>query len=126
MIEQALVTQQLLAVQAHGQIAQGLIAAYRALGGGWEIRLGGDGPAAPQPEAMPPMPNPPEQVPYRSRPSPDADTPSDGATTGPSNRIPPPTVRRRARHLSRRWDNPRQRATRVTWFAGYTTVEFCP
>src|SRR5208283_3878705 len=29
-IEQALVTQQLLAVQAHGQIAQGLIAAYRA------------------------------------------------------------------------------------------------
>ena len=42
-IEQALVTQQLLAVQARGQIAQGLIATYRALGGGWEIRLDNNG-----------------------------------------------------------------------------------
>ncbi len=62
-IEQALVTQQLLAVQAHGQIAQGLIAAYRALGGGWEIRLCG-GPAGGETSAMETeAANPPEEVP---------------------------------------------------------------
>ena len=49
-IEQALVAQQLLAAQCHGQIAQGLIATYRALGGGWEIRLGNnaEGPRGPR------------------------------------------------------------------------------
>jgi len=36
-IEQNLVTQQDLAAQARGQIATGMIAVYRALGGGWEI-----------------------------------------------------------------------------------------
>jgi NodT family efflux transporter outer membrane factor (OMF) lipoprotein len=41
-IEQNLVTQQDLAAQARGQVAQGLIAVYRALGGGWEIRCGGE------------------------------------------------------------------------------------
>ncbi|MGI6416012.1 MAG: efflux transporter outer membrane subunit [Thermoguttaceae bacterium] len=41
-IEQNLVTQQDLAAQAKGEISQGLIAVYRALGGGWEIRLGGE------------------------------------------------------------------------------------
>lgn len=41
LIEQNLVTQQDLAAQAHGEIAQGLIAVFRALGGGWEIRLNG-------------------------------------------------------------------------------------
>ena len=35
-IEQNLVTQQDSAAQARGQIAQGLIQVYRALGGGWE------------------------------------------------------------------------------------------
>ena len=38
-IEQELVTQQDLLAQARGQIAQGLILVYRALGGGWQIRL---------------------------------------------------------------------------------------
>lgn len=38
-IEQNLVVQQDLAAQARGQIAQGLITVFRALGGGWEIRL---------------------------------------------------------------------------------------
>ena len=38
-IEQNLVTQQDLLAQARGQIAQGLVAMYRAMGGGWEIRL---------------------------------------------------------------------------------------
>jgi NodT family efflux transporter outer membrane factor (OMF) lipoprotein len=39
LIEQDLVTQQDLLAQAQGQIAQGLIQVYRALGGGWQIRL---------------------------------------------------------------------------------------
>jgi outer membrane protein TolC len=38
-IEQALVQQDDLWAQARGQIAQGLIQVYRALGGGWQIRL---------------------------------------------------------------------------------------
>jgi NodT family efflux transporter outer membrane factor (OMF) lipoprotein len=38
-IEQNLVTQQDSAAQARGQISQGLISVFRALGGGWELRL---------------------------------------------------------------------------------------
>jgi len=49
-IEQNLVTQQDLLAQARGQIAQGLVATYRAMGGGWEIRLGG-GDSGPAPSA---------------------------------------------------------------------------
>jgi NodT family efflux transporter outer membrane factor (OMF) lipoprotein len=41
-IEQSLVTQQDAAAQARGQISQGLISVFRALGGGWEIRLKSD------------------------------------------------------------------------------------
>ena len=43
-IEQTLVTQQDLMAQAQGQIAQGLVQVYRAMGGGWEIRLSGRRP----------------------------------------------------------------------------------
>lgn len=39
LIAQDLVRQQDLLAQAQGQIAQGLIQTYRALGGGWQIRL---------------------------------------------------------------------------------------
>ena len=39
LIAQNLVVQQDAMASAKGQIAQGLIATYRALGGGWEIRL---------------------------------------------------------------------------------------
>jgi outer membrane protein TolC len=53
-IEQALVQQQDLMAQAQGQIAQGLIEVYRALGGGWEIRCPVGGPGAPFP--VPPNP----------------------------------------------------------------------
>jgi len=60
LIQQNLVTQQDSATQAHGQIAQGLIQVYRALGGGWEIRLGGDEVAPGEP---PVVPEPQEQVP---------------------------------------------------------------
>ena len=41
--------------QSQGQIAQGLIAVYRALGGGWEIRL-----PCKQPPVGPPLAAPPE------------------------------------------------------------------
>jgi len=71
-IEQNAVTQQDLSAQARGEVAQGLIAVFRALGGGWEIRFDGgiaaaEGPMAaavpeaPAPEEVPtpePMPNP--------------------------------------------------------------------
>jgi NodT family efflux transporter outer membrane factor (OMF) lipoprotein len=59
LIEQNLVAQQDSAAQARGQISQGLIAVFRALGGGWEIRLGGEEAIeeAPMPQ---PATNPPK------------------------------------------------------------------
>ncbi len=51
-IEQNLVQQQDLQTQARSQIATGLIQVYRALGGGWQIRLGPDSDSRlPQPLA---------------------------------------------------------------------------
>lgn len=41
-LQQSLVQQQNILAQARGQIATGLINVYRALGGGWEIRMEGD------------------------------------------------------------------------------------
>lgn len=70
LIEQNLVTQQDSLAQSRGQITQGLIAVYRALGGGWELRLGG-GPAAPAPDVLPAPPNQFEPVPA---PQPDNST----------------------------------------------------
>src|SRR5262249_12198181 len=66
-VQQIQVQQQDLLAQAKGEIETGLIAVYRALGGGWEIRLqgcneelppGGAGDmkqAAPEPVAPPPV-----------------------------------------------------------------------
>jgi NodT family efflux transporter outer membrane factor (OMF) lipoprotein len=51
LIEQNLVQQQDLYAQAQGDIAQGLIEIYRALGGGWQIRL----EASQGPVALPPV-----------------------------------------------------------------------
>ncbi len=45
LLEQNLVDQQNNEVQARGEIAQGLIQVYKALGGGWEIRLTGCDPS---------------------------------------------------------------------------------
>jgi NodT family efflux transporter outer membrane factor (OMF) lipoprotein len=71
-IQQNLVTQEDSAAAARGQIAQGLILTYRALGGGWEIRLAG-GPESPNPvepiqtpqpaDVAPAVPLPPVEVP---------------------------------------------------------------
>jgi NodT family efflux transporter outer membrane factor (OMF) lipoprotein len=73
-LEQALVQQQDVLTQACGEIATGLIQVYRALGGGWQIRINGcesnglPPPAspAPTPERLPssipePIPVPPEK-----------------------------------------------------------------
>jgi NodT family efflux transporter outer membrane factor (OMF) lipoprotein len=52
-IEQNRIVQQDLLAQSRGQIAQGLIQVYRALGGGWEIRVGAEPEMMPWPEAPP-------------------------------------------------------------------------
>ena len=55
-IEQNLLVQQDQWAQAQGQVAQGLIQVYRALGGGWQIRLGPQADAAVVPDAQPVVP----------------------------------------------------------------------
>ena len=60
-IAQNLVTQQNLAAQAHGQIPTGLIAVYRALGGGWEIGQDDD-ESATEPAATETAPAPIEEL----------------------------------------------------------------
>ena len=83
-IEQALVTQQDSMAQAQGQIAQGLVQAYRALGGGWEIRCDGSPGAASLPYETP--------DPYCTRqalPMPLAAPPSRAAETIPTPPTPP-------------------------------------
>lgn len=68
-VAQNLVQQESTWAVARGQIAQGLIAVYRSLGGGWQIRLGGNGDGNPPAEAQPNTGNPAEPVPT---PQPDA------------------------------------------------------
>jgi NodT family efflux transporter outer membrane factor (OMF) lipoprotein len=66
-IESALVTQQDLMAQAEGQIAQGLVEVYRAMGGGWEIRCPAPPPAPPNPyEARQELPMPLPTLPVRA------------------------------------------------------------
>lgn len=66
-IEQNLISQQDAWAQARGQIAQGLISVYRALGGGWEIRFN---PPPVSPIAMPFNPPPDAQQPGAPNPLP--------------------------------------------------------
>ena len=55
-LEEALVQQQDVLAQAQGEIATGLIQVYRALGGGWQIRLNGCQPSPlPDAERLPPV-----------------------------------------------------------------------
>jgi NodT family efflux transporter outer membrane factor (OMF) lipoprotein len=66
------VTQQDAAAQAEGNIALNLILLYRALGGGWQIRLQ-DGSAfcpASDAGAAPPVPAPPKEPPAEQLPAP--------------------------------------------------------
>jgi hypothetical protein len=72
LIAQNLVTQEDLMAQAQGQIATGLIAVYRALGGGWEIRCDGpdEQPVAPEPVPTPPGVAPPKANSQKKTPAP--------------------------------------------------------
>ena len=62
-IQQNLIQQQDLWARARGEIALGLIQVYRALGGGWEIRLPSpsNSPPASVPQELPPPPLPAAQ-----------------------------------------------------------------
>jgi outer membrane protein TolC len=62
-IAQNLVQQETSWARAYGDIAQGLIAVYRALGGGWEIRLGEEAPGPPMAGTLPGTPKDAEEVP---------------------------------------------------------------
>lgn len=65
LIEQNLVQRQDLQAQSHGEIAQGLIQVYRALGGGWQTS---------QAEAATPVaPLPPDAKPQETMPAPPSD-----------------------------------------------------
>jgi outer membrane protein TolC len=59
-LEQSLVQQQDVLTQAQGEIATGLIQVYRALGGGWQIRINGC-EITPLPAANQPTPHPPTE-----------------------------------------------------------------
>lgn len=75
LLQQNLVTQQILLALSQGEIAQGLIEVYKALGGGWQLRMDYEMPGAGQlgeyptaPPAIPqgepvPAPEPPPEAP---------------------------------------------------------------
>jgi NodT family efflux transporter outer membrane factor (OMF) lipoprotein len=82
LLEQNLVTYQNQLAEARGQIAQGLVLIYRALGGGWQIRCNGcePGPLPPEgPTPGPDMPPIPTATPV-SAPSPQVQGPKLGPT----------------------------------------------
>jgi outer membrane protein TolC len=62
LMEEASRQQDLLA-EARGQVAQGLVQIYRALGGGWQVRLAPAAPAAIRPTVLVPSPLPPAPAP---------------------------------------------------------------
>lgn len=85
LLEQNLVQQQDLLAQAQGDIALGLVNVYRALGGGWQLRLappgfvpgnGGAAPAAPE-QNNAPAPPPGENLPLPA-PLPPSGAPATG------------------------------------------------
>ena len=80
----ALVTQEDQAAQCAGQIAQGLISVYLALGGGWEIACDNGGTATPS--ATPPSPAVPANPPTApaSTPTAPSGAPAPAALPSPS------------------------------------------
>jgi NodT family efflux transporter outer membrane factor (OMF) lipoprotein len=85
-IEQNMVTQQDSYAQARGQIADGLIAVYRALGGGWEIRLNdqGDANQPAEPTTAPPEAQPAPDPPALESPA-EPPKPQDAAPQAPTS-----------------------------------------
>ena len=77
LIEQNLVQQQDLQAQSYGEIAQGLIQIYRALGGGWEIGPFGGGSGVVG------------QLPAVITPADDVPAPPSDVRPGPGEKLPP-------------------------------------
>ncbi len=103
-VEQIQVQQQDLLAQAQGEICTGLIQVYRALGGGWQIRLQGCGEELPPPGAallqqQPPAENVTPPRPESNQELPRPTTPPQGNVTTPpavpsmdqlpANQLPP-------------------------------------
>ncbi len=72
LLQQTLVQQQDTLAQARGEIVTGLIQVYRALGGGWQLRLTGCDPA----------PQPPQRTPAAVAPSPASPPPAFATRKG--------------------------------------------
>jgi NodT family efflux transporter outer membrane factor (OMF) lipoprotein len=88
LIQQNLVQQQDMQAQAHGEIAQGLIQVYRALGGGWQY---GAVSAEPLPIApLPTVPIPDDYLPSApsDKPMPPKPAPAPGAVKAPYQSAP--------------------------------------
>ena len=87
-VEQTLVQQQDQQAQAYGQIGLGLISVYRAMGGGWQIRLN---PALLEPSATPQTPaSPAEGKPGEVIPAPLLTNPSELGNEAPAAAAPLP------------------------------------
>jgi NodT family efflux transporter outer membrane factor (OMF) lipoprotein len=69
-VEQTLVTQQNTLAIAEGEIATGLVSTYRALGGGWEIRINGCQEMLQPPGSPHTLPTAPPQPPAEGVPTP--------------------------------------------------------
>lgn len=80
LIEQNRVQQQDLLAQSRGEIALGLIQVYRAMGGGWEIRLDPESEETLPPPAPPQLPPTPDEI----------SLPSRGALPPAKPDLPPP------------------------------------
>lgn len=89
-IQQTLIQQQDLWAQSRGQIALGMIDVYRALGGGWQIRLE---PTVPLPRLLPPLEELPAGIVDPGGVVPNAVVPPQRFTPAPGNEpLPSPPL----------------------------------
>lgn len=96
-LETTLVAEQNLLAQTRGQIAEGLVDVYRALGGGWELRLADPNGVPLLPAQLPPpTPGPPLQtLPQPALTPPPPCVPYGGPVTGensPASKTSPPQL----------------------------------
>jgi NodT family efflux transporter outer membrane factor (OMF) lipoprotein len=88
-VEQIQVQQQDLLAQAEGEIGTGLITVYRALGGGWQIRLQGcNEELPPPPDVMYALPPTLETVPMPRPASPQSSGTQSPSTQSPGTQLP--------------------------------------
>jgi NodT family efflux transporter outer membrane factor (OMF) lipoprotein len=89
-LEQNLVTQQDTLAQAQGEIVTGLVQVYKALGGGWQIRVTGCEPRqADKAGPVPPTPGPAEDVLPSPRPAPGSEKGPGAEKPAPASHTPP-------------------------------------